>query len=133
MNQGAEWGVSLWKQDWLASIFELMVGPSEDVYTARAVHLQMAAAAISAGLVMEYCMPVVRLSGSLVPHPLAAMWLPKDMRNTPSLSHAASRSATCWNPLRTRRHASFVSLMTTAPTLPSGALGDPVWWPGLSG
>lgn len=51
---------TVWKQDWLASIYELMVGPSEDVYTARNFHLDMAAGAVGAGLVMEYCMPVVR-------------------------------------------------------------------------
>ena len=57
MSKAAESGVTLWKQDWLASLFELSHRAGEDTSTARQFHVQMGAAAASRGIQLQYCMP----------------------------------------------------------------------------
>ena len=57
MSQAVHNGVVLWKQDWLASLFELSHKAGEDTNTARNFHVQMGAAAASHGIELQYCMP----------------------------------------------------------------------------
>lgn len=59
LAQAAGWGVHLFEQDWLASVYELMLRPSQDVHTIANFHRSLGKAAERAGVPVQLCMPLV--------------------------------------------------------------------------
>lgn len=102
-------GVSLWKQDWLASLFELSHRAGEDVTTAVTFHRQLANAAASRGIELQFCMPT-----------------PSDIMQTvesPTARYARLSDDYCTNPLQWK--IGRVSLVAEA--LGIGAFKDAFW------
>ena len=59
LQQAKGWGVALFEEDWLASVFELMLRPGQDTHTIADFHRQLGDAAERAGIPVQYCMPLV--------------------------------------------------------------------------
>ena len=102
-------GVSLWKQDWLASLFELSHRAGEDVTTAVTFHRQLANAAASRGIELQFCMPT-----------------PSDIMQTvesPTARYVRLSDDYCTNPMQWK--IGRVSLVAEA--LDLGAFKDAFW------